>query len=466
MSAMILVRWVSVLLPGLALYFIPYAELTDSQRHLFAIFVATIIALVVRPAPMGVIVFLSMTLIALSQTLSLPEALAGFASTTVWLIFSAFLFAQGVTHTQLGLRLAYFFISRLARTSLTLGYAVAVSNLVLAPFVPSDTARGGIMAPIVRSVAQVLGSESGPTAGRIGSYLTMVAFHTNYVASAMFLTSMAGNPLIAKFAHDIARIELTWAHWALAASLPGLCTFAFVPWLLYNLHPPQLKETVHAQKFARDKLQAMGPMTRQQAILLLILFGVIAGWITSPWHRVDNTVVALTGVCVILLSGVLTWEDLLRNAKAWEVLVWFAPLLMMADQLSRQGVMKVIFGAFFSHFHGWPWALALAALALCYFYAHYGFASLTAHISALYPGFLGATIAAAVPIPLATWSLAFLSNLNAGITHYGTGSAPVYFAAGYVSQNRWWAIGFIVSVVDLALWLGLGPLWWNLAGLW
>ena len=325
-------RWACVLVPGLLLYFIPLGTLTPNQQHLLAIFCSSILALVVRPAPMGVTLFLAVTLIALTGTLPIGRALSGFGSPIVWLIFSAFLFAQAVTETHLGIRIAYFFISRLAHNSLTLGYAVAVSNLVLAPVVPSDTARGGIVAPILRNVAEVLGSAPGPTSVRIGSYLTLVGFHTNYLASVMFLTSMAGNPLIAKFASDIANVELTWARWALAACLPGLCSFALIPWLLYNLNPPQLRETAHAQAFANGKLAALGPMTRQERTLLVILAAVIIGWMTSPWHGLGNTAMAMAGVCAILLSGVLTWENILSNAKAWEVIIWFAPLLMMADE--------------------------------------------------------------------------------------------------------------------------------------
>lgn len=461
-----LLRWALVLVPGVTLYFAPVAGLAPNQRQLLGFFVATILALVIRPAPMGVTVFGSMTLIALTGTLPLAQALSGFSSPTVWLIFSAFLFAQAVTHTRLGLRIAYFFISRMGRTSLSLGYAAALSNLVLAPFVPSDTARGGIVAPILKNVAQVLGSEPGPTSPKIGAYLTMVGFHTNYLASVLFLTSMAGNPLIAKFAHDIAGLELTWGTWALATVLPGICSFAFIPWLMHSLQPPQLQETGNAQTYAQGKLDDLGPLSRQEGALLMVLFAVILGWITSPWHGLGNTVVAMSGVCALLLFRVIAWEDLLGNARAWEVLIWFAPLLMMADEMSRQGVIKVIFDDAFNHLHGWPWPLAMAVLALGYFYAHYGFASLTAQISALYPGFLGAALAAGVPPSLAAWTLAVLSNLNAGLTHYSTGSAPVYFAGAYLSQNTWWSVGFIISVVNLAIWMGIGPMWWNFVGLW
>jgi len=460
-------RWTIVLGAGLLLYFLPLPAFSLAQRHLLAIFAATIIALIARPVPMGVSVLLGATLLLLTGTLPPEKVLAGFGHPTVWLMFSAFLFARAITTTGLGVRIAYLFIGRFGHTSLTLGYSVAISDLVLAPVVPSDTARGGgIMAPIVRNLAQALGSEPGPTANRIGAYLTLVGFHCTYAASAMFLTGMAANPLIANFAKTIAGVELTWGRWALAASVPGLCTFALVPWLLHQLSPPDLRDTEHARAHARAKLQHLGPMNRKERLLVGLMLAVVAGWITAPWHGLSNTAVALAGVCVILLLRVVSWDELLGDKRAWDSLLWFALLLMMAEQLNEQGVIGIISTAVFSHMHGWPWPLALAALAVAYLYGHYTFASMTAHVSALYPGFLAAALAAGVPPPLAVWPLAFLSNLNAGITHYGTGSAPVYFGAGYVAQGTWWSIGFIISVVNLAIWLGVGLPWWHAIGLW
>jgi DASS family divalent anion:Na+ symporter len=460
-------RWLIVLVPGLVLYLAPLPGFSQDQRHLLAIFAATIVALVARPVPMGVSVFLAMTLLVVTGTVTPEKALSGFGNTTAWLVFAAFLFARAIHTTRLGVRIAYFFISSFGHTSLTLGYSVAISDLVLAPVVPSDTARGGgIMAPIVRSLAKALDSEPGPSANRIGAYLTLVGFHCTYAASAMFLTGMAANPLIASFARSIAGVEMTWGRWALAASLPGLCTFAVMPWLLHQLCPPDLRDTEHARAHARAKLRAIGPMASHEWVLVAIMLAVLTGWVTAPLHGLGNTVVALAGVSAILLCGVVTWDELLGDKTAWDALIWFAPLLMMAEQLNERGVVTLISGQVFAHMHGWPWALALAALILAYLYAHYSFASMTAHVSALYPGFLGAALAAGVPAALAVWSLAFFSNLNAGITHYGTGSAPVYFGSGYVKQGTWWSIGFVVSVVNFAIWIGVGLPWWRAIGLW
>jgi DASS family divalent anion:Na+ symporter len=162
---------------------------------------------------------------------------------------------------------------------------------------------------------------------------------------------------------------------------------------------------------------------------------------------------------------VISWDDLLSESRAWDALIWFAPLLMMADNLQELGVIKILSTSAFSGLHGLPWLAALGLLVLTYLYIHYAFASMTAHVTALYPAFLTAAVATGAPALMAALPLAFFSNLNAGITHYGTGSAPVYFGAGYVSQTDWWRLGFIVSIVNIVVWLGIGPIWWKLIGL-
>ena len=197
-----------------------------------------------------------------------------------------------------------------------------------------------------------------------------------------------------------------------------------------------------------------------------ILAGVMIGWVTSSYTGIPNTFVALTGLCAILLSRVLTWDELLTETRAWDALIWFAPLLMMADAMQELGVIKVLSGTIFGSLAGLPWLTAMAVLLLVYLYIHYAFASMTAHVTALYPGFLAAAVATGAPPLMAALPLAFFSNLNAGLTHYGTGSAPVYFNSGYVTQAEWWKLGFLISLVNLVLWLGVGPLWWKALGFW
>jgi DASS family divalent anion:Na+ symporter len=441
--------------------------LTPQQRHLFAIFTSTIISLVAQPVPMGVTGIIALTLLSLTKTLTPAQVFSGYANPTVWLIFTAFLFATAVTSTRFGIRVAYIFIRRFGRSPLTLGYSIGGAGLVLAPFVPSDTARGGgILSPIVVSIARAVGSEPGPTAGQLGGFLTLAGFHANYTASAMFLTGMAANPVMAEFAKQVAGIEVTWLAWALGAIVPGMLALILVPMLIYRLHPPRLKNTEAARDVARTELQKMGPLNRREVWLVVVMLLVMAGWVASPWHGIHNTIVALAGVSALLLAGVITWNDLLAEGKAWEALVWFGAVIMMADMLLQLGVVGLLSKAAFPYISHWSALFAFVALITLYCYIHYAFASMTAQATALYTTFLAAAIAAGAAPLVSALSLGYFSNINAAMTHYGTGSAPVFFGTGYVSQADWWRVGFLVSLLNLVLWLGVGLLWWKLLGWW
>jgi len=272
--------------------------------------------------------------------------------------------------------------------------------------------------------------------------------------------------LIAEFALKLGGVELTWLRWLSGSIVPGALAMAVIPWLLFKLVKPEIQDTTPARELARDQLRQMGSLRREEKWLIAIMVGVMAGWVGSPWHGISNTFVALSGLSAILLAKVLTWDDLLAEHRAWDALIWFAPLVMMADQLNELGVVKIFSAKLFGVMVGWPWPVALIALVAAYCYIHYSFASMTAQVTALYPGFFAAALAAGVPPLLAALPLAYFSNLNAAMTHYGTGSAPVYFNAGYVRQADWWRVGFLISLVNLAIWLGLGMMWWKAIGLW
>ena len=249
-------------------------------------------------------------------------------------------------------------------TPLRLAYSLAAADLVLAPFIPSDTARGGgVVFPIARAVSLAFGSEPGPTAGRMGSFLILACFHTNITASAMFLTGMAANPLIAEFALKIGGVELTWMRWFSGSVVPGFLTLAVIPWLLHRWVKPDIHDTGPARELARAELARMGPLSRDEKWLVVIMIGVMAGWMTSPWHGVPNTFVALAGLSAILLAKVLTWDDLLAEHRAWDALIWFAPLVMMADELNEIGVIKILSGKLFGMAIGWPWPVVLTLVA-------------------------------------------------------------------------------------------------------
>jgi DASS family divalent anion:Na+ symporter len=454
---------------GLVIWFVPPPEGVDPKAwHLLAIFVATIVGIILKALPMGAMAIIAIALTALTRTLRVGDSLSGFANTTIWLIVLAFFVARGFIKTGLGRRIAYLFVALLGKRSLGLGYGLVATDLVLAPAIPSNTARaGGVVFPIMRSLAHAFQSEPDDgSARKIGSYLSKTAFQGTVITSAMFLTAMAANPLIVKFAADQG-ITLTWAGWAIAASVPGIVSLIVVPLVIYVLYPPEIKETPAATQLARRELQNMGPVSPHEWIMLAVFALLLVLWIFAPQlGGINATTTAMTGLLVLLVTGVLTWQDLLEEKGAWDTLVWFSALVMMATFLNKLGLIPWFSKEVGGVLAGTYWVTAFLILTLVYFYSHYFFASQTAHISAMYAAFLAVALALGVPPLFAALVLAFSSNLFSSLTHYGTGPAPVYFGAGYVELRTWWGLGFVISLVNIVIWVGLGGIWWKVLGLW
>jgi DASS family divalent anion:Na+ symporter len=463
-----LIRGILVVLVGVIIWNLPVpAGVKPEAWHLLAIFVATIFGLILSPVPMGAVVIIGVMMTTLTGVLKIGTALSGFANNTVWLVVAAFLIARGFITTGLGRRISYILIRAFGRKTLGLAYAISASDLILSPATPSNTARaGGIIYPIVRSLCSTFGSEPGETARKIGAYLMKVEFQTTVITSCLFMTAMAPNPLMVELSQKTANVTLTWGKWALIASVPGLLSLIIVPYLLYKIFPPEIKATPQAPEMAHRELEKMGPMKRTEKTMLVVFILILALWATAEWNKIDATVVALIGVGVMLITGVIRWDDVLSERGAWDALIWFGGLITMAGQLNALGFIKWFAASVGGAVTGWTWLAALIVLLLVYFYAHYGFASVMAHVTAMFPPFLAVAVAAGAPPYLAAISLAFFSSLMSGTTHYGTGPAPIYFNAGYLDQKTWWTLGLVISFVNIAIFLTVGFAWWKFLGLW
>lgn len=452
---------------GIALIPAPQGISAEAWR-LFAIFIGTIAGLILEPLPMGAVALIAIAVSALSRAVPYKAALSGFSNSTIWLIVSAFLFACGFIKTGLGKRIAYVFIKLFGKSTLGLSYSLMAADLVLAPATPSNTARaGGILYPVIRSLCTTFGSEPDKNPRKIGAFLIKTEYQVNLVTSAMFMTAMAANPLVAELARQTAGVELTWGIWFLAALVPGVISLFLIPLVLYKLYPPEIKKTPEAAEFARKELSLMGPMQAREKILLLIFMGVLAMWATTgTLHHINATIIAFAGIGLMLIFRVIEWEDVLKEKGAWNTLIWFSSLVMMASYLNKLGLIKWFAGSVSAGLGGMDWPLALILALIIYLYAHYAFASMTAHVASMFPAFLAVAVGAGAPPLLAALGLAYFSNINASTTHYATGPAPIYFGSGYVPLPVWWGLGFVISLVNICIWIPAGFLWWKILGLW
>ena len=337
-------NWIIVLAIGFVIWVCPTPQgLTPNAWHLFAVFAATIAGFILQPISMGAVAFIALTFCAITGVLKTGQALMGFGNGTIWLIVCAFFLSRAFIKTGFGRRIAFLIIKYIGRSSLTLGYSIALSELIVSPAMPSATARGGgVFYPIVQSLANAFGSQPGPTAGKIGKYLMQVGYHTDAVTCTMFLTSMAGNPLCVGLAATAVGVEITWMNWAVAAIVPGLISLFLVPVLMLKLSPPEIRDIPDARDLAVNELEKMGPMSLQEKVLAFVFVMCLALWATGSWTKLGATPVAMLAVAIMLIAKVLDWKDILSEkalgtqCSGWAAWLpwlprWLSPALLLGS---------------------------------------------------------------------------------------------------------------------------------------
>jgi DASS family divalent anion:Na+ symporter len=440
---------------------------TEAGWRTTAVFFATIAGLMLQPLPGAALVLIGLALMVVLGGVPMPRALTGFSAPSVWLVLTAILMSRALRDTGVARRIALIFVRAFGSSSLGVAYALLLSDVTLAAGIPSITARsGGIILPITRSISELYDSRPGPTSPVLGRFLMTSLYQGSVIACAMFLTGQASNLLVVGLAARLANVTITWSSWFAAGIVPGLASCVVIPYLTYRLVPPRVRRTPAAADYARRELQAMGRVRGMEAVAFAVFIGVIALWITSAWHGLDVTLVAMAGLGVLFLSGALTWDTALGERSAWDVFVWYGGLLTMGEILNESGSTKAFATWVSTWLAGTPWLPALVMTILVYFYAHYALASITTHILAMFPPFVLMVVGLGAPPALVVYSLACLANLTAGLTHYGTTTAPIVYAQRYVEVADWWRVGFVASIANLAIWLTLGFGWWKFIGLW
>ena len=451
---------------GLLLWALPVPEgLAPAAWHMFAIFVATIIGILTQPLPSGALMLVALTIAIFTGTLTEAKALSGFASGTPWLIFCAYVLSLGFVKSGLGRRIAYRLLSMFGGSSLGIAYSLGVADLVMAPAMPSVTARsGGIIFPIARSINEVLGSGPGPSGKRIGDFLTMVCFQFTPITGAMFLTGMAANPLVQKLAKDSLQVDISWGGWFLAAVAPAMVCFIVMPLFVYKVLDPELKRTPEAKELGCRSLAEIGAMSAVEKKVGIGFLLALVGWGTSLLTGLSATTVGLGLVAYLFVTRAVDWKDLLKDHSAWDTLIWFGAIISLAGGLNDLGFITWMTAQLSGSVQGFGWMASFIALGVIYIYVHYAFATASGHVAALYVPFASVAIAAGAPPMMVAICFGIFSNLMWGNTEYGGGPGPLYFAQGYFERPRFYTINFFVVTLNVLITFVVGMAWWKMIG--
>ncbi len=458
---------------GLVIAIVPVpAGLSVGAWRYFALFTTVIVALITEPISpaiiglTGVIVAAILGLVRETPAQSAQWALSGFGNATVWLIFAGYMFTLGYTQTGLGRRIALHLVRLLGHRTLGLGYAVALADLALAPFTASATARSaGTVFPVVRQIPELYQSRPfDGTARRLGAYLLYTALASSFVTSSMFITALAPNTLAVTVIRQTANVTVTWLEWFVGFAPVGVVLFVILPWLLYRIYPPEIRVAPEAPRWAAQQLQVMGSITRRELTLLALVFTALALWIGAI-HYVEPALSAMLIVLLMVGFGVVSWDEVIGHAQAWNVLVWFATMVTLAAGLAETKFLEWVAGSIAPTIEGFGLTLAIVSLVGVYFFLHYFFASITAHTASMLPVFIG--VAIMIPgLSAKSWALllAYPLGLMGVLTTYTAGHNPIYYGSGYISRQAFWGLGIVLGVFFLTVYLVIAVPWLRYLG--
>ncbi|WP_277293544.1 DASS family sodium-coupled anion symporter [Veillonella montpellierensis] len=423
--------------------------------------IAIIVSILFRVGPAVKIDALTGNAFPITSAAAISWGLSGFSNTIVWLIFAAFMIGIGYQNSGLGRRIALFLVQKLGTSSLGLGYAIALTDLILAPFIPSNAARsGGTIYPVVSSICPMFDSYPDKNPRKIGSYLTWVSLATTCVSSSIFLTGQAPNPLAVELAAKSGVVTMSWTSWFLALLPVSIILFIITPLLAYILCKPEVKGSSEIAKWARTEFRTLGTMSFGEIAMACISVLALVLWIGSSYFGINPTTTALIVIILMVLTKIITWQDFLANKPAWNVLTWFATLVPMASGLKNVGFLNWL-----AHMAGGTLVsldptIAMLGLLIAFCVLRYFFASATAYVTAM----VGLFVALVLEIPgvNATEVMTILllpMGIMGVLTPYGTGHSPVWFASGFIKGPEFWKLGFIFGFIYLAIFIIVGIPW-------
>ena len=434
------------------------AGLTKESWHLFAVFAAAIFSVILNAFPLLTASLLAVSAAVLTRTVDPGKAFAGFANASVLLVVVAFLVANAVVKSGLGRRISLLVVSAFGRSTLGLGYSIFLTDALIAPAFPSNTARGGVLYPIILSLAQDSGSMPDQENRRMGGYLMFCGIASLSVSSALWLTATSGNPIAVGLAEHYG-VKINFGSWIVASSIPILTMIALLPLVLYKLFPPGLSKTQDAPKAARDALRSMGRLTRDEWIVAVAFAFMVTGWIMAGTLNLSLAAVAFAGLGVLLATNVLTLDDINLQGGTLVTFIWLAVLFALSGQLNELGFMGYVGGRLTSLLGGISWPIAYVVLLVLYVLMHYMFVSQTAQVLALFDVFLSVGVKTGVPAPLMAFALLFASSYFSTITPQGGSQNVIFVGSGYLTQGELYRLGLLTTAFCVLVFLVIGTPW-------
>jgi len=459
-SRRLLLKRVAPFAIAFGIWFTPVPDgLTEPAWHLFAIFISSIACVLLGAFPILTATMLAVGTAVLTGTITPAQAFSGFANSSVLLVVIAFIVAQAIVKSGLGRRISLLMVSQFGGSALGLAYSIVLTDAAIAPAFPSNTARGGVLFPIVLSVSKGAGSEpDSPEGRRFGGYLMFCGMASLAVSSALWMTATSCNPIGVQIAAK-AGLEIGFGSWLVASSVPSLVAIVMLPLLVAKIFPHGVGATPGAPTAALKQLSRMGAMSRDELITAGTFVLMVTGWALGSKLNLNGTSVAFLGFGLLLLTGVITLDDIAKQGDTLATFLWLAVLFALSAQLNELGFMSYVGERLANRLEDLAWPALYLALIGIYVGIHYLFVSQTSQLLALLGVFLEVGTRGGVPLPLMAYGLLFASSYFSAITPQGGSQNIIFAASGYLTQRELYRLGLLTTLAFLAVYLLIGTPW-------
>ncbi len=465
-----LAKIVAVAAVTIILWFVPVPGGLEAETwHLVALYLGLLLGLVLKPFPEPII---TLIIVGLAAMFVDPEVLlAGYGDDMVWFIALVTIVCTAFVKTGLGKRIAYNLLLRAGKTSLGLGYVLVATDLILSPATGSNSARQSIIFPIFRSIAEGTGSAPNDHPRKLGAYLTVLSYASSQGTSALFLTGMATNAITVSLVSEMLGLDISWGMWILATIVPVGLYLALAPLVVYKVYPPELISLDDIKPLARQGLDELGPMKSDEKKLLVLFVLAVLGWMVGPNIPLVNlsmTVVGFVFLALVLLLGILGWDDVIGAKSGWSLFIWYGAFYGIASSLAGQGFYTWLADVLGSvlNLGSMNGMLVAALLLVISLVVRYFFVSSSAFVASFYPVLFTLAASTSAPPFIVAMTLALFAAFGALLTHYGNGAGLIAFASGYVPQKDFWFVGTVLVIVELIIVCVIGVPYWHILGLW
>ncbi|MDR3223988.1 MAG: anion permease [Holosporales bacterium] len=431
----------------------PPNGLSAQAFHMAIIFVATMAGIMLEVCDSITLLFLGLIFLNLSSTLDIKQNFTGFSNMVPWLLFSILSLAHVLTKTTLGLRIAYLFMRHFGKNITGLSYSIILTELVIAPAMPSSTARtASVGFPLVTSLSKYISSNyHGVSEKTIGVYLLVLYSACCSICSAAYATGMISNALVLD-AMSTAGLQVTWLSWIKFTIIPCLVLLLILPFVVRIVCNPKVKNLEHIKEQAAANYKQLGAMTRREKSIVVIFVAMLLMWVFSGTTGIPILVTALIGICTFLILKILDLKEILSISSTFNAVIILGLLISYVNGLISLGVIDWFSGFISQSVGSFGNVTAFLALTTIYFFAHYFFSGEGGRIVALYAPFLATGLSLGMGGEVVSMTLAVFSSMSNVLTHYTSPVSILMFSSGYITAQKWATSGLILSAVILSVW--------------